>query len=778
MKKILGLVFGLLMSLPAVATDEPLCNLYNKADGALNGYPSADLKWTTGGGERTIIMHLTEGETYTVKRVDGSSAAFRIEASDTQTLTSGQTLHSIYVTDDTSINTQTFTVPSGYPYVLFYIYNTQKPQITPQQAIDGFVLVKGSTIPSEYIEYNSLCATCEGTVKNYTSATGTVSQNGKPTPTNPIYPTFYKQGNMILRKVGDIADTYDASTGKITRRIGVKVLSTGNGCARFNNSMDVIACSGDAGLTNAKTTTRYALSNALTFNSGHYGTSSLTEGEFFKGDNSAPGRLYINFGAWTDTTLADFKSWIERQYVNGNPVTIWYPLETPTEETVSPTTYCDLGIKVATKKYSDSKFNPVMTALNSAITTIKTVVTNTINQAAAVESLQNGKQTMPNASATNGTCPNYKQCLLVETSDGTPQWFVITDPFRDFVAPILATNTNGTTSTNDPGYQQVEYIEKRTGSVFIDTGFVLSSPDTSYNQDVQYNMEFEFTQNPASGACLFGAENSSEGGYSGLWYFISNSSASLFTGNSGNMTTVGFTAGNKYSITIKVKNHKVEAYVDGTRVFYGGYSGVLGNNPIYVLGLYDLEHDGPYYNTPTKYIKIYKFQIIENGVLVFDGIPVRNLANSRIGLYDTVSRGFFGDASGDSTGFYAGSNVTNDPDVPANPTWSVTWSNNGNGVAGIVYGEGVCNAVAGTYAVAATSANLSASGWSQSGGSCWCKTTGATVNQESTPVSSAPWVFIGTRGSAAGCANRCAGDCVDSVRANAAFRTAIFNTGS
>ena len=435
-------------------------------------------------------------------------------------------------------------------------------------------------------------------------------------------------------------------------------------------------------------------------------------------------------------------------------------------------------IKVATKKYSDSKFNPVMTALNSAITTIKTVVTNTINQAAAVESLQNGKQTMPNASATNGTCPNYKQCLLVETSDGTPQWFVITDPFRDFVAPILATNTNGTTSTNDPGYQQVEYIEKRTGSVFIDTGFVLSSPDTSYNQDVQYNMEFEFTQNPASGACLFGAENSSEGGYSGLWYFISNSSASLFTGNSGNMTTVGFTAGNKYSITIKVKNHKVEAYVDGTRVFYGGYSGVLGNNPIYVLGLYDLEHDGPYYNTPTKYIKIYKFQIIENGVLVFDGIPVRNLANSRIGLYDTVSRGFFGDASGDSTGFYAGSNVTNDPDVPANPTWSVTWSNNGNGVAGIVYGEGVCNAVAGTYAVAATSANLSASGWSQSGGSCWCKTTGATVNQESTPVSSAPWVFIGTRGSAAGCANRCAGDCVDSVRANAAFRTAIFNTGS
>ncbi len=65
---------------------------------------------------------------------------------------------------------------------------------------------------------------CDGTVVNYTSATGTVTQNGTPTPTNPITPTFYTQGDMVLRKVGDYADTYDATTGKITRKVGVKVL--------------------------------------------------------------------------------------------------------------------------------------------------------------------------------------------------------------------------------------------------------------------------------------------------------------------------------------------------------------------------------------------------------------------------------------------------------------------------------------------------------------------------------------------------------------------------
>ena len=51
---------------------------------------------------------------------------------------------------------------------------------------------------------------------------GSWSQSGTPTPTNPIEPTFRQFGNTVLRALGSgdnfIADTYDPTTGKITRR--------------------------------------------------------------------------------------------------------------------------------------------------------------------------------------------------------------------------------------------------------------------------------------------------------------------------------------------------------------------------------------------------------------------------------------------------------------------------------------------------------------------------------------------------------------------------------
>ncbi len=99
------------------------------------------------------------------------------------------------------------------------------------------------------------------------------------------------------------------------------------------------------------------------------------------------------------------------------------------------------SIKIATTAYNNNAFSPVQTALNTAIDNIKDVVSNTINQATAVANLQSGKQTMPDSTATNGTCPNYRQCLLVEDESGTPHWYVITDPFRDFVTTILANNS-------------------------------------------------------------------------------------------------------------------------------------------------------------------------------------------------------------------------------------------------------------------------------------------------------------------------------------------------
>jgi len=102
--------------------------------------------------------------------------------------------------------------------------------------------------------------------------------------------------------------------------------------------------------------------------------------------------------------------------------------------------FCSAEIKIATTSYNDAAFAPVEQALESAVTTIKDVVANTIVQADAIQNLQDTKQTMPDASGTNGTCPRFRQCLLIETDDGTPQWFQIIDPFKDFVTPILANN--------------------------------------------------------------------------------------------------------------------------------------------------------------------------------------------------------------------------------------------------------------------------------------------------------------------------------------------------
>jgi len=99
-------------------------------------------------------------------------------------------------------------------------------------------------------------------------------------------------------------------------------------------------------------------------------------------------------------------------------------------------------IKIATTAYNAAAFAPVEEALENAVTTIKDVVANTIVQADAIQNLQDTKQTMPDASGTNGTCPRFRQCLLIETASGTPQWFQIADPVHDLVLSLKNNKVN------------------------------------------------------------------------------------------------------------------------------------------------------------------------------------------------------------------------------------------------------------------------------------------------------------------------------------------------
>jgi hypothetical protein len=86
------------------------------------------------------------------------------------------------------------------------------------------------------------------------------------------------------------------------------------------------------------------------------------------------------------------------------------------------------AIKIATTAYNTARFSPVMTDLNTTVATIRSVVTNTINQTAAIADLQAKKQTRPDEQ-----CPAGKQCLLVEDNNGVPHWYEIVDCSADNV---------------------------------------------------------------------------------------------------------------------------------------------------------------------------------------------------------------------------------------------------------------------------------------------------------------------------------------------------------
>ena len=135
-------------------------NLYNKATGVLHGYPTANYTWyarssTDFNTEFSIMVELIEGQTYTATRTSNSSATFRIQASDTPALTNGQSLQNIDSLGTTTINTKTFTVPAGYPYVIFYVRNTSSlSSLSIDDVINGFQVEKGS-IATDYEPYHN-----------------------------------------------------------------------------------------------------------------------------------------------------------------------------------------------------------------------------------------------------------------------------------------------------------------------------------------------------------------------------------------------------------------------------------------------------------------------------------------------------------------------------------------------------------------------------------------------------------------------------------------------
>ncbi len=502
-----------------------------------------------------------------------------------------------------------------------YIYNLTSPanaKYIRMSTYDGNSVVDRTIVQGRYtvdtIPTNmSQCATCDGTIVNYTSATGTVSQAGTPTPDNPIYPTFYTQGNMVLRAVGNYKDSYDATTGKITRRVGVKVLDGTEDWVVSNSYL--------SGMYNLVIDGLYAVGqedNVSSPYSSHFRhtTSWVSAGgrtkkvmSYRSGNSSVIGLGYDE----SANNLENFKAWLAAQKAAGTPVTVYYPLTTEVVEDWTETSYCFNPIKIATTKYNETAFGPLNTALANAISVVDTVVSNTITQAASIATLQAQKQTRPNDVADdNEKCPAGIKCLLVEDANGTPHWYAIQESYL----PL--------------GYTPLEYIES-TGTQYIDTG-------VNPNNNTGIDVEFRFTQdllNPR----IFGERDANSGATNSFRASLNQQRIYMQVGDVDIGSAIGPTAtvNTDYVLSYSASNSNTY-YVNG--MAYSGNApsaSWTSNIPIYLFGAKDA---GTMYPNTLRY---YYTKIYDNNTLVRNFVPAKN-PDGKIGMYDLVGGRFYENA--------------------------------------------------------------------------------------------------------------------------------------
>ncbi|MBR6837984.1 MAG: hypothetical protein IKM94_00220 [Alphaproteobacteria bacterium] len=461
--------------------------------------------------------------------------------------------------------------------------------------------------------------------QTYTSATGTVTQNGTPTPTNPIEPVFYQQGDMILRKVGDIADSYDATTGKITRRVGVKVLDG-------TEIIDYYDAQTRPGIFNVEVQNKLHDVAGLPISS-HFnkvnrtGITNIPVGSIGASVTQGNNVVWINVSNLIPNGTDGFNTWIADQYNAGTPVTVYYPLATETTEDWNETTYCAPNIKIATTAYNSARFSPVVTELNDTIATIRSVVTNTINQTKAIADLQATKQTRPDEN-----CPAGKKCLLVEDNDGQPHWYEIIE----------------SASRLPDGFTELQYIES-TGTQYIDTGIVLKSKATVTTVGQFLSV--------SSGTPI------------SIWGFMDSSSTyprwgwSIYTNTWLSALNATITSGqadtNKHTFinTCYYNNNNVLGYdslLDGNKISHN----VVDKTETYtsnILSAYLFARNNA--NTAGNFSssRIFSFNIVQDDVEVINLIPAKRNSDNVVGMYDTVSGRFFTNAG--SGTFVAGPEV-------------------------------------------------------------------------------------------------------------------------
>lgn len=227
----------------------------------------------------------------------------------------------------------TYTMSNDKNYRIFlYQYDENNDYVTHSNNYGGYITFTTAS-NTKYVK----ARTNAGTIENDLTSLWKLAEGSTVTPYEPYgYKIPVNVNNVItniyldepLRKIGDYSDYIDFVNGKVVRRIKEVLLSSENNWASASNTRPVFSlstftdkldgrdnfiCSHFKYLGNAQQTD---LGFAMSFNSGQYYRY-----------------LYIQVPSSIAgvAEVSNFKTWFETI----EPVTLDYPLETPTQETIT-----------------------------------------------------------------------------------------------------------------------------------------------------------------------------------------------------------------------------------------------------------------------------------------------------------------------------------------------------------------------------------------------------------------------------------------------------------
>lgn len=265
-----------------------------------NGYVSGS---GTGTSDTIVYIECESNTTYTLKKMlqsDTENNRFRIGCTSEIPTRNMQTTNFFKYNDGTTETQYIYTTSSTAKYLLFYC-GAASSTTTREQILNSIQIVKGSTVPSEYISY-------------YNQTTNIYLEEP-------------------LKKINGYNDYIDFKNKKVIRNIGKIVLNGTENWFGYRGQSDqylyrVFGSSGSLIFANtgAEMMSNYFKQNINAVNNANdNGIYCLTNNILY---------MSIDKKLLDDTEPASLKKFLLQQYNANKPVIVYYVLATPIEENI------------------------------------------------------------------------------------------------------------------------------------------------------------------------------------------------------------------------------------------------------------------------------------------------------------------------------------------------------------------------------------------------------------------------------------------------------------